>query len=153
MSHCCLFQIAYRHTTNSSFPRAVLVASEIGLTFIHLWLGSPSESSSTAHISPFLRLLVPSQSVHMYYHHPRPGVKLDPVHHTVYPRHYTVWSLSRGLRFGQFHLHAGWAIETHSVAFVAAYTVGKFVVMGFHPVTGQLQMLVGMTADTKQTID
>jgi hypothetical protein len=153
MSHCCLFRIVYRHTINSSFPRAMPMASEIGLTFIHLWLGSPSESSPTASIFLFLRLVVPSQSVHMYYHHPRPRVKLNPVHHTVYPHHYMVLSLSRGLRLGQFHQHAGWAIETHSIAFMVAYTVGKFVVMGFHPVTGQLQMLVGMIVDTKHTVD
>jgi hypothetical protein len=40
-----------------------------------------------------------------------------------------------------------WAIEPHFVALVVACTVGQSVVVSFHPVTGQLQVLADIIVD------
>jgi hypothetical protein len=44
-------------------------------------------------------------------------------------------------------LRAGWAIEAHVFTVVIARAVGQSVVMSFYPVTGQLQVLVGIVVD------
>jgi hypothetical protein len=44
-------------------------------------------------------------------------------------------------------LRAVWAIESHVVAFVESRAVGQSDLMKIHPVTGQLQVLVGTVMD------
>jgi hypothetical protein len=85
-------------TAISSFPRAVLVTSAIGLAFF------PRGSVFTV-ITPkllllllSLRKLVPSGSLiwcepaQVYHHHPRSRVPLDPVYHIIYPGYNPVWT-------------------------------------------------------------
>jgi hypothetical protein len=113
-------------------------------------LGSHGDNSPTDPAAPSLRPLVPSASltrcepVQVYYHHPRPRIRLDPVYHIIYPGDYLVRALSWGLEIGRFPLRAGWAIESHFFVLVVARTAGKSVVTSFHPVTGQLQVLEGI---------
>jgi hypothetical protein len=84
----------------------------------------------------------------MYYHHPRPRVLLYPVHNIIYPDEYLVQAFPRGLTIWRFPLRAGWAIEPHSVfAFLVTCGVGLFIVLSFHPVAGQLQVLAGILVD------
>jgi hypothetical protein len=84
----------------------------------------------TATPAPSLSALVPSgtqiscETVQVYYHHPRPRILLYPVHHIIYPGDYLVWAFPRGLKLWRFPLHAGWAIEPHSVAFFVTCGVG-----------------------------
>jgi hypothetical protein len=54
--------MAYRRTAISSFPRAVLVTSVLGLTSLRPHLGSHGDYSPTALAAPSLRLPVPSGS-------------------------------------------------------------------------------------------
>jgi hypothetical protein len=68
----------------------------------------------------------------------------DLVHHIAFPRAYPVRSTPRRLKLMRFALRAGWAIVPRSVAFVAVLTVGQPVVMSFHPVTGYVQLLMGI---------
>jgi hypothetical protein len=115
-----------------------------------LWLSLHGVYSPTA---PSLRPLIPSgslircEAVQVYHHQPQSRVPLDPVYHIIYMGDYLVWALPWGLGFGWFPLHAGWAIEPHSVALVVAHVVGQYVITSFRPVTGQLQVLVGIIVD------
>jgi hypothetical protein len=58
-----------------------------------------------------------------------------------------VWALPRGLELGQVPLQMGWATEPNLVVLVAARTVGQSVVMSFHQVAAQLQVLAGIIVD------
>jgi hypothetical protein len=118
-----------------------------------LWLSFHGDYSPTAHAAPSLTLLVLRGSLirydqaQVYHHQPWSRVLLDPIYHIFYPGDYTLWVLPWGLQLGWFPLRTGWALEPHSVTLVVARTVGQSVVMSFHPVTGQLQVLVGIIVD------
>jgi hypothetical protein len=87
------------------------------------------------------------EPVQVYYHHLKPGIPLDPVYHIIYPGDYLVWAFPRGLKLERCPLRAGSATEPHSVALMVTCGVGWFIVPSFHPVTGQLQVLVGIRVD------
>jgi hypothetical protein len=88
---------------------------------------------------------------YLCHQHLRSRVRLDHVHHIVYPCAYNVWTLPRGLKRGRFPLHAEWAIEPHFVAFVVACAVVQFLVTNFNLVIGQLQVVADITMDARKT--
>jgi hypothetical protein len=117
------------------------------------WLGSQDDQSPTAPAAPSLRLLALTGSlkrfkpVQVYHHHPRSRVPLSPVYHIIYMAHYLVWAHPWGFELERLPLSAGWVIVSHLVALLVVCRVGHVVVPSFHPVTGQLQVLVGITVD------
>jgi hypothetical protein len=124
-----------------------------GLCLWCLWSVSPSfhgVHSRTAHTVPSLRPLIPNSSlircepVRVYHHHPRPRVPLDPIYNTINLGGYLVWALPWGLDLKRFPFRGGWTIEPHSITLVVTCTVGQSIVMSFHWVTGQLQVLAGI---------
>jgi hypothetical protein len=146
--------MAYRHTVISSFPKAVLAMSVLGLTFLPMARFSRCLlSRPAAPAAPSLRLHIPSdsliscQSFQVYHHHPQSRVPLGPLYHIVYLSYYLVQALPWGLDLEQFPLHAGRAVEPHFVTLVVARALGQSVVASFHPVTGQLQVLAGIIVD------
>jgi hypothetical protein len=51
------------------------------------------------------------------------------------------------IELGRFNFHAGWTLEPHFVTLVVARAVSQAVIMSFHPVTGQLQVLAVIIPD------
>jgi hypothetical protein len=104
----------------------------------------------TAPTTPSSRPLIPSASpitcdpVHLYHHHSRCRIPLDPVYHIIYLGDCLVWALPEGLAFGRFPVRVVSAMEPSFVAHVVAHTVGQSFSTSFHLVSGKRQVLAGI---------
>jgi hypothetical protein len=117
------------------------------------WLGFHNDYSATASAATSLRPNFPTGSlkrcepVQVYHHHPQSRVLPNPVNHIVSQCDYLVRALPWGLKLGRLSFHVGGLIQPHVNPLVVACVVGQSVVMSFHPGTGQLQVLAGITVD------
>jgi hypothetical protein len=91
--------MAYRHTSISSFLRAVLVTSIIGLTPLPRGSDLMVITLKLLLLLPPLRPLVLSNSlircepVQAYHHEPPYSVPLDPVYHVIFLGYYLISAL------------------------------------------------------------